>query len=211
MDLYCIHLPHRTDRMENIKKLQKNYPSFNIIVVPGVRDETNGARGCLLSHQSIVRMAKEKKLPFVWVIEDDCKFMLTNGALMTHVRDISEFIVGNPTVGIVNGCGNLPEPQPIQIFSKFRDIFFMKASYVTTAHCVVYGAACYDKILSFDDTQIADVITNQCNMVFTYPYLASQIGSFSDIEEEDVDYQNIPASAKYIQAILMKNGHLLNK
>jgi hypothetical protein len=47
-------------------------------------------------------------------------------------------------------------------------------------------------------------------MLFTYPYLATQIASFSDIEEEDVDYQNIPASAKYVHALLIKNGHILD-
>jgi len=85
--------------MENIKKLQKNYPSFNFILVNGIRDE-NGARGCLLSHQFIIRMAKQKKLPYVWVIEDDCTFLVTNGALITYARDITQAIAD---VDIVNG------------------------------------------------------------------------------------------------------------
>ena len=207
MDIHCIHLPHRTDRMENIKKLEKNYPSFNFIVVNGIRDE-NGARGCLLSHQAIIRMAKQQNLPYVWVIEDDCKFIVSNGALLTHARDITDFLRGNPAVGVVNGCGNLPEPQPIRVFSKFHDVFFMQSPHITTAHCIFYAASAYDKLLEFDDTHIADVITNDCNMVYTYPYLATQMASFSDIEEKDVDYQNIPESAKYIRALLTKNGQL---
>jgi hypothetical protein len=194
--------------MENIKKLQKNYPSFNIIVVNGVRDETNGARGCLLSHQSIVRMAKQKKLPFVCVIEDDCRFIVNNGVLATYVRNITDLFRNNPNIGVVNGCGNLPEPQPIRVVSEQLGMFFLQGVNVTTAHCVFYAESAYDKLLDFDDTHIADVITNKCNMLFTYPYLATQVSSFSDIEKEDVDYQNIPASANYIQALLAKNGHL---
>jgi len=185
--------------MENIKRLQKNYPSFNIIVVNGIRDE-NGARGCLLSHQAIIRMAKQKNLPYVWVIEDDCQFLVNNGVLATYARDIARFI---STVGIVNGCGNLTDPN-ISIVARSGGMTFLHSPNVLTAHCIVYGASCYDKMLSYDDTHIADVITNQCNMVFTYPYLATQLPSYSDIEGLDVNYDNIQRSSEHVRVFLQQ-------
>lgn len=197
MDIYCIHLPHRTDRMENIKKLQKNYPSFNFIVVNGIRDE-NGARGCLLSHQFIIRMAKQKKLPYVWVIEDDCQFLVNNGVLSTYARDIVRFISG---VGIINGCGNLNN-QDVSIVAKAGDMTFLYSPNVGTTHCILYGESCYDKMLSFDDTHVADKITNECKMVFTYPYLATQLPSYSDIEKKDVVYENILKSMNRVKSIV---------
>ena len=183
--------------MENIIKLKKNYPSFNFIVINGIRDE-NGARGCLLSHQAIIRMGKQKSLPYVWVIEDDCQFLVNNGTLATYARDIARFI---PTVGIVNGCGNLTEPD-VSIVAKSGSMTYLRSSFVGTTHCVVYGASCYDKMLGFDDTHIADIITNQCNMVFTYPYLATQLPSYSDIEKKDVAYDNIQKSMNHVRAIV---------
>ena len=197
MDIFCIHLPHRTDRMENIKRLQKNYPSFNFIVVNGIRDD-NGARGCLLSHQAIIRMGKQKNLPYVWVIEDDCQFLVNNGVLATYARDIVGFI---PTVGIVNGCGNLTDPD-VSIVAKSGSMTYLRSPFVGTTHCIVYGASCYDKMLGFDNTHIADIITNQCNMVFTYPYLATQLPSYSDIEKKDVAYDNIMKSMNHVRAIV---------
>lgn len=199
MDIYCIHLAHRTDRMENIKKLQRHYPSFNFIIVNGIRDE-NGARGCLLSHQYIIRLAKQKKLPYVWVIEDDCKFLVSNGALLTCARDIVRFI---PDVGIVNGCGNLNDSS-IKVVSGSNDVTFLHSPDIGTTHCILYGESCYDKMLSYDSTHIADKITNECNMVFTYPYLATQLPSYSDIVGSDVSYDNIQASALYVRAFLHK-------
>ena len=197
MDIYCIHLPHRTDRMENIKKLQKNYPSFNIIVVNGIRDE-NGACGCLLSHQFIIRKAKQENLPYVWVIEDDCRFSVNNGVLAGYAREIARFI---PKVGIINGCANLNDPN-ISIVAKAGDMTYLRCPDIRTTHCIVYGASCYDTMLSFDDTRVTDVITNECDMVFTYPYLATQLPSYSDIEKKDVGYNNILKSMNHVRSIV---------
>jgi len=41
-------------------------------------------------------------------------------------------------------------------------------------------------------------------MVFTYPYLATQLPSYSDIEKKDVVYENIRASASFVQTFLEK-------
>jgi len=197
MDIFCIHLPHRKDRMENIKRLQKNYPSFNIIVVNGIRDD-NGARGCLLSHQFIIRTAKQRNLPYVWVIEDDCQFIVSNGVLATYARDIVRFV---HNVGIVNGCGNLNDPD-VSIVAKSDGMTYLRSPSIGTTHCVIYGVSCYDKMLSYDDTHIADVITNECNMVFTYPYLAIQLPSYSDIEKKDVVYDNITRSMNHVRSVV---------
>jgi hypothetical protein len=203
MDIFCIHLPHRTDRMNNIKSLQKNYPSFNFIVVNGILDE-NGARGCLLSHQSIIRMAKQQNLPYVWVIEDDCQFLVNNGTLLTHARNMINFM-RDTSVEIVNGCGNINDPR-IQIKGNSDTLTFLKSECVSTTHCIVYNASSYDKLLAFGSDTIADVNTNACNMLFTYPYLATQLPSYSDIEKKDVVYDNIVKSMNHVRSI-MQGGH----
>jgi len=207
MDVFCIHLPHRIDRMANIKKLRKNYPSLNIQIFEGIRDE-NGARGCLRSHRALIRMAKEQGRPYIWVIEDDCVFTLNNGALATLARTIITHL-NNPNVDIVNGCGNLDKYELTSIVPN-NGMFFLGSPIVLTAHCIFYSSSCYDKMLSLPDTTILDGQegTNSCKMAFTYPYLATQLPSFSDIENKDVSYSHILNSMGFVKHVLTRDHYL---
>ena len=200
MDVFCIHLPHRTDRMANIQKLQRFYPSLNIHVVEGIQHE-RGLTGCLLSHQKIVRMAKEQGRPYVWVIEDDCKLLPGNGTVISYVKRIASYLADNPTVGIVNGCGNLGEFK-IDTIRAVGDMFFMTAPQVWATHCIFYSQSCYDAFLDLDPGAIIDTETNKMKLVFTFPFLATQVTSFSDITKRDVNYENIIESRNYILHVL---------
>jgi len=206
MDVFCIHLPHRKDRLMNIRKLERFYPSLNIQVIEGIRHE-RGLTGCMMSHQKIVRMAKEEKRPYVWVLEDDCKLLPTNGKLVDQARTIVEYLRTNPDVGVVSGCGNLSE-FTIDIVKSLRDMFFLRSSRVTTSHCVFYSEAWYDKVLSLDPNHgaIDEILNEQFNLRYTYPYLATQVASFSDIKKEDTNYQNILASNTFVTYTLKEEG-----
>jgi hypothetical protein len=203
MEVFCIHLPHRKDRMENINKLRKNYPSLDIRIFEGIRDE-NGARGCLLSHQALIRMAKKEGRPYIWVIEDDCSFTLTNGAMATMARTITTYL-NSPSVDIVNGCGNLGQYEITSIVP-VNSMFFLTSPALSTTHCIFYSASSYDKMLELSDTTLldGDKGTNSCNMAFTWPFLATQLPSFSDIEEKDVNYEHIMISMKFVKWTLAK-------
>lgn len=203
MDVFCIHLPQRTDREENLKKIDRLYPSLHLTVVEGIKHE-NGAIGCLLSHQKIVRMAKEQGRPYVWVIEDDCKFLPTNGAVFSYGRVIAKFLTDNPMVEVVNGCGNLAVYE-ISSVQKIKDLFFLTTPKVFTTHCVFYSASAYDKILAFDTSEPIDCAINKLKMVFVWPFLATQVESYSDISEKDVNYNNIGLSNDFIIKSLQEN------
>lgn len=207
MEVFCIHLPHRADRMVNIRKLERFYPSINIRIVEGVRHE-RGLTGCLLSHKKIVRMAKEQKRPYVWVIEDDCKFLPSNGLLASYAKSVVDYLAANPHIDIVNGCGNLYEYQ-IDSVVPFRDMFFLKSPKVMATHCIFYSASCYDKILALDENSCAiDEYTNLMNMSYTFPFLGFQVVSFSDIAKKDVNYDNMISSNNFVTHTLMKDGFL---
>lgn len=193
--------------MDNINKLRRFYPSFNIHVVDGVQHE-RGLAGCLLSHQKIVRMAKEQNRPYVWVIEDDCKLLPGNGTLSVYVAKIAEYLSTNPEIGIVNGCGNLDEFK-LNTITPSKDLFFLTAPKVWATHCIFYSRTCYDKFLELDANDPGIVIdneTNNMNMAFTFPFLATQVASFSDISKKDVNYDNIVVSRNYVAHILRKQG-----
>lgn len=204
MDVFCIHLPHRVDRLENIKKIRQLYPCVNLHVVDGIQHE-RGLTGCLLSHQKIVRMAKEQGRPYVCVIEDDCKFLPGNGTLMTYLAKITAYIAANPQIGIVNGCGNLGE-FTLTTMQQVGDMFFLTAPTVWATHCMVYSQSCYDAFLALDPGVIIDSETNKLNMAFTFPFIATQVASFSDITKKDVNYDNIIQSRNYVAHVLREKG-----
>ena len=72
MNIYYINLAHRTDRNEHV--LQQ----IASIGCTGIRvDAVNckqGAIGCAMSHIRCLEFAKEQKLPFLCVVEDDIEF-----------------------------------------------------------------------------------------------------------------------------------------
>lgn len=71
-DVYIINLAHRVDRFAAIAALCEHsgieYNRFEAI-----RDE-RGWVGCGSSHLGCVRIAKERNLPWVLIMEDDCSF-----------------------------------------------------------------------------------------------------------------------------------------
>jgi hypothetical protein len=200
LDMYCIHLAHRTDRMEHIERLRARYPSVRIHVVDAIRDD-DGVRGCILSHKKVVAYAKAHKLPFVVVLEDDCDFLLAETPLVSSFLGAMSYMLKHPNVEVVNGCGNLPTLKASVVDSHFTTRF-MHSPDVRTTHCMIYGANAYDKILSLPETIPLDVQMNTLNMMFTYPYLATQLPSYSDIMKEDVEYQNIARSQAFVKEIL---------
>lgn len=72
MDIYYINLAHRKDRNEHV--LQQ----IASIGCKGIRidavDCKHGAIGCGMSHIRCLELAKEHRMPFVCVVEDDIEF-----------------------------------------------------------------------------------------------------------------------------------------
>jgi hypothetical protein len=203
LDVYCIHLAHRTDRLHHIRSMQARYPSLNIHLLDGIYDPVNGNRGCVLSHQKAARYAKDNKLPYMVVIEDDCDFMLPNDEL---VRSFATAIQHAQTVDVVSGCGNLVNFTVLDV-QRIGDHFFLKSPNILTTHCVVYGPSSYDKVIAFHaDTAIIDLAMNTTNFVYTYPYMARQLPGHSDILHQSVNYTNIDKSKAFVANYLAKLG-----
>lgn len=204
MDVYCIHLPHRTDRRAHMDKIALRYPSIKIHYVNGVYN-TDGVIGCNLSHKKVIREAKTRGDPYVLVLEDDCDILVPDERLSVYLHTIDEFIRTHSDIEIINGCGNLPS---FTVTSKipFHDMFFLTSNQVFTTHFIVYCASSYDKILESPTNKPIDVITNELNMVFTYPYLATQLESYSDIQNTNVSYANIVKSQEFIKNLVETSG-----
>jgi GR25 family glycosyltransferase involved in LPS biosynthesis len=200
LDLYCVHLAHRTDRMAHIKRLRTQYPSVRIHIVDAIRD-TNGHRGCVLSHKKVIMTAKERNSPYVIVIEDDCDFLLPEPELISALHTSIEYLQSHPHIEIVNGCGNLPTLSA-KLLDTVGDMRFLTAPTVHTTHCMIYSERAYDKLLAISEHIPIDIQTNTLSMVFTYPYLATQIPSYSNISNQDIEYTNIAKSQAFVREIL---------
>ena len=142
-------------------------------------------------------MAKNAGWPYIIVMEDDCDFWLPNDQLRKALETMVDYQTCHPDVDIINGCGNL-DGFTITSCEKFKEMYFLKSPQVFTAHCTMYTAHAYDKILDVEPGMPIDVIQNTWNLVYTYPYLATQIPSYSDIQRANVDYNNIRRSRSFV-------------
>lgn len=70
---YIIHLPHREDRKELFLHQDRELNLNNCCFFDAIKEE-KGWLGCFLSHQAVIKRAKEEKLPYVVVLEDDIVF-----------------------------------------------------------------------------------------------------------------------------------------
>lgn len=182
--VFVINLDSRPDRWLHIQKLCRTvgiYPER----IPAIK-MTPGWHGCGYSHIKCAQLAKERKLPWVLVLEDDCvfsqddfsrfksalpwlwnnkdKWEMFNGA-MSYPVDISELA---PEISIYKGKGQ-------------------------TANFILYHANVYDKVIKWKPSDDACDLyfKHKLNMIFLYPTVARQLAEYSDIEQKVVDYNNI--------------------
>src|SRR5271165_1348291 len=71
-EIYVINLDHRTDRWNSIRNLCHDC-GLDPVRFSAVQ-ASPGWIGCGLSHQAIVKIAKERQLPWVLILEDDAAF-----------------------------------------------------------------------------------------------------------------------------------------
>ena len=70
---FVISLKEREDRRKNVTKEMRNQKiAFQFF--DGIKD-ANPIYGCTASHVGVIKIAKEKKLPYVLIFEDDAKFV----------------------------------------------------------------------------------------------------------------------------------------
>lgn len=201
IDAYCIHLPHRVDRLAHIAALQSIAPWLQVHFVDAVHVPEAGWKGCLQSHQAVVRYAKDNRLPYILVLEDDCDLLVSPSEFKTALVAAVDYLTTTPSAQIVSGCGNLVTKTADVVGSR-GGVRFLTAPDVRTTHCILYSAAAYDAVLSFDPDIPIDVQQNTCSLVFTYPYLATQLPGHSDIQAASVAYTNIEASRAFVQNLL---------
>jgi hypothetical protein len=189
LQVFVINLDGRPDRWLNIQKICRQC-GVNAQRISAVR-KSPGWHGCALSHAKCARTAKERGLPWILVLEDDCVFSREDWQRFLQIlpylwenRDKWEFFNGGITY-ISN----------FELMDPGRRL--MRANGYA-AHFILYNDKAYDKIAAWTDTEgPCDVYFDRCfKSVVTYPLIGRQMPSHSDIVESTQDYSGFFSSTE---------------
>jgi hypothetical protein len=177
IDLYVINLPDRRDRLEQMQKDFAQYNNINLIFIEAVKHE-NGNFGCTRSFKKCVSIAKEKQLPYIIIVEDDC---LPLDNFQDRLTNILEYLESNQNwslfLGGVLKAGRIIYTRP---FNK-EPIYGIKRSH--SSHLCIFHSSIYDDILNYDETKFnSDTFWHgKYSALITLPFLAYQHDGFSTI------------------------------
>lgn len=203
-----INLDHRTDRWARIagqcERLGLAYER-----VPALRD-AQGWIGCGRSHRRCIEIAKERGLPWVLILEDDCEFDADGIALFRSLlprlwsrRGEWERFSGGPHFG----TGRF-EPE-LRLFDHDFHLFRMRG---LGNHFDLINSSAYDAILAYDpmtDREIDVFYLNAAGRldapirsICGYPHIGRQGAGPSDITPETAE--KMPLMAAYSAGKLLE-------
>lgn len=217
--VYYINLAQRKDRRELFERRSAKLgitatrfeaivpdPEYVQMLYDGQEDTTRAQKiGCTLSHQGIIRLAREKGLKNVLIFEDDCLFLEGfNEKLSLSVRELEGF-----EWDLFYGGG---EPNNY-MHEVSENLYTMKNSggmYAT--HCYAVHERFYDTFLSFEANKVAviDIMLmhiKEKRLYASAELLAVQDCTYSDIWHYMTNSQKLMAEGwnRFI-----KNGIKLN-
>jgi len=179
--MYCINLPERSDKLLKLKQ-NINDTKFDckLIVVEAINHEI-GEIGCGLSHQKVIRMAKQMQLNKVLIVEDDCLFH-------NDSFDLFEQCMNELPADFDIFLGGIHSGYPEKRVSKH----ICKLKSFTATHFIIYSQSAYKTVLNYRRGNIDTFLSNQrdLNIYCSYPFIATQSVGFSDIKQATKDYSS---------------------
>lgn len=187
LDVYVINLNERTDRWKHIIKQFNN--QVNLIRVEAIKDK-DGVIGCFKSHKKCLKIAKDKKLDQIIVIEDDC--LLTklykndfNKKLTDIISFLKQYKDWDLFLGGATGIDNNNIVKKINN-NKFNLLEINKGQ---TTHFMIYNKSSYDFIINADTNMpIDNVWYDKLRGLTIYPFIAQQLTGYSNIINRNVLY-----------------------
>src|SRR5690606_15980557 len=185
---FIINLAHRRDRLENITKEFGKRNEFDVEVFPAVFRPENGALGLWLTFKKIIEIARDRKLPFVLISEDDHKFTeVYNFKKLHHYIETAESTQADILLGGVSW---------FDFSTKICEGLHWVNLFNGTQFLIVYDRF-YDVILSFErfveNDNLDFVISSLSNKkLVAFPFLSVQKNTgYSDITTGDNERQAI--------------------
>ena len=177
---YIINLLHRQDRydhmVEEMKKLSIPYQ-----FIPGIIDET---KTCFQSQRECVRLAKENKLPYILILEDDAVF--TDQVVEILEQALAEVQTMKWDMLFLGANLQAPATTVSPTLLKLQGAF--------AAHAYIVHERFYDTILSLPQTCEMDVhyynLMSDHDVYMCNPMIAYQLPSYSDLQDGFRDYNS---------------------
>lgn len=173
--VFVINLDSRPDRWESIRT-QCLKCGINPVRISAVK-ASPGWHGCAYSHIKVAKKAKEQKLPWYVVLEDDASFSQENWRYFISLLPYLWKHKNNWDIF----SGGTSSPQNLSLISKNPVIYRLIGW--CTQFCLINISA-YDTIIDWSpETKLPiDAYMHSLRIISTYPYIAYQIESQSDIE-----------------------------
>jgi len=178
---YIINLKERDDRKHHIINEVTKAPQLSYTIVEAIRDNTGT---CFASHLKCIQLAKDNKLPFVLILEDDCIFTSNCIAILNAVYDELPTLIWD----MLYLGANLNSPAT----SYSKTLIKLTGAYTTHAYMV--HERFYDTILNLTLDVEIDVCYSKLmpehNVFMCDPIIAYQLPSHSDIQHGFRDYNS---------------------
>jgi GR25 family glycosyltransferase involved in LPS biosynthesis len=199
--VYCINLDRRTDRMEefNNEVVKYNLGEFerfsaydrNVIDISGYPPHINpGALGLLLSNLDIILKSQNNNYKSILILEDDCVFT-------DEVLNLDEYFDKLPLDwDLLYMGGNHNEHMGYETPVKINDKI-CKLHNTFTTHFVGINSKMFQiieqSIRRFDSPidVIYTALQKTNNAYSFYPGIAKQSKGFSDIEQQQINYDSL--------------------
>jgi len=195
-NIFYINLKERVDRKESVEieldKFGWEYTRFEAVKTK------SGRVGCSMSHLKLLKMAKEKKLPYIVIVEDDIQFKYVE--LFKKLFD--NFMNSNLEYDVFLLAGNLRRPA-VKVSPNIVKVY---KSFTTTGYIVKEHY--YDKMINNINEGINKLLKNENNgynaidtylmklqsldkWYISYPRTVTQKPDYSDIENKQVNYDKL--------------------
>jgi GR25 family glycosyltransferase involved in LPS biosynthesis len=202
--ILVINLKKRNDRWKQISKQLDawNVPYERVEAIP----QKIGWIGCNKSHMKCIELAKERKYPWVLVLEDDC-FLLPNSKkrfeelLPILWRRREEWDIFNGGGSYIFKAKVIEEKPMLIEFSSYA------------AHFILHQERNYDRILKeAPHTRLDVYYRDRLYQWTTFPHLAVQSSGFSNLSKTNKNHRRTFRNAsKYLADIIKKAKTRKNK
>lgn len=194
--VFVINLDKRTDRWKTIQEKFRNYPFF--LQRFSAIQHHRGWIGCGLSHMRIVQMAKDANMPYVLLIEDDCKptqymkfWPQIKEYLHSHKDNWDIFLGGNCYYNYISMFESASDSiKPLCKLNESIDLYYTK---LMCTQFLYINSSAYDKYLQWEENQDGpvDAWPDKVGIrtISCVPFIAIQENDMSDIRGYEYDYK----------------------
>lgn len=171
MKLYIIYDDRRFEKYPLLIKELEEQGITDYELIPAIIDKRSVVESINAGHKALVRMAKEKKMPYIAIAEDD--LMFTAKGAWQYFLD------------------NIPETYDVYVAATY--LMPLEMNLLTGFHLYIVHEKFYDKFLSVKDDEHIDnaVCDLKGDYKICYPFPALQRAGFSSNSKVEVNYNNL--------------------